>query len=155
MRRGRCSRYPSLLSLAVVQSSQCRLKRSVHFNRHTAFQQTLTICHVLCISVGRCSICSPLLLSSALSPSLYHWFLPGKSSLLLSSLLSSDYFLNSDWISGRCLNWCSKHGICTDPGEAGYCICETGYTGADCAKRMFLHFSLSLSLSLLSLSHLF
>lgn len=38
----------------------------------------------------------------------------------------------------RCLNWCSKNGICTDPGEAGYCICDTGYHGADCSRSKFL-----------------
>mmetsp|Transcript_5086 Transcript_5086/g.7776 ORF Transcript_5086/g.7776 Transcript_5086/m.7776 type:complete len:1957 (-) Transcript_5086:199-6069(-) len=36
----------------------------------------------------------------------------------------------------RCMNWCSKNGVCTDPGDAGYCICNNGYTGADCSRRI-------------------
>lgn len=43
----------------------------------------------------------------------------------------------------RCLNWCSKNGICSDPGEAGYCNCNIGYTGADCSKSKFKLPSLS------------
>lgn len=33
------------------------------------------------------------------------------------------------------MNWCSKNGICTEPGDAGYCICNRGYYSADCSKQ--------------------
>ncbi len=38
--------------------------------------------------------------------------------------------------SSRCVNWCSKHGDCTSPGEDGYCICEYGYSGDDCGIKL-------------------
>ena len=40
------------------------------------------------------------------------------------------------YASSRCVNWCSKHGDCTSPGEDGYCICEFGYSGDDCGIKL-------------------
>ena len=39
-------------------------------------------------------------------------------------------------VAALCPNWCSNHGYCTSPSDGGYCICEDGFTGADCATRM-------------------
>ena len=35
----------------------------------------------------------------------------------------------------RCNNWCNRRGICSDPGDSGYCTCEIGYGGDDCTYR--------------------
>lgn len=39
-------------------------------------------------------------------------------------------------VVARCPNWCNKHGICTSNTDAGYCICENGFTGEDCGTFM-------------------
>ena len=39
-------------------------------------------------------------------------------------------------VAGACENWCSQHGICTDPGPEGYCDCEVGYAGDGCERAL-------------------
>lgn len=48
-------------------------------------------------------------------------------------LITSNVFL---MVIGRCLNWCSRRGICTSPDDIGVCDCKVGYTNEDCSAKL-------------------
>lgn len=51
---------------------------------------------------------------------------------IIAAILANELLL----VSSRCHNWCNKHGYCSENTDAGYCICENGFTGEDCSVFM-------------------